>query len=125
MLGLALLLAAAPTHAASKSKANVKKVSLKKKAAPAKPAPVLPLDHSAGALSSCKKHVENMLKNPATQFVNEGAISVRKADEVRFDVAGPVRSANAGGPIGGNFACRAELIGGAVWSTKTSLDFAR
>jgi hypothetical protein len=37
-----------------------------------------------------------------------------------------VHSANASGqPIGCNFNCHAQLIGGAVWSTKTSLDLAR
>jgi hypothetical protein len=49
-----------------------------------------------------------------------------KSDAENFDVAGGVHSANASGqPIGGNFNCHAQLIGGAVWSTKTSLDFAR
>jgi muramoyltetrapeptide carboxypeptidase LdcA involved in peptidoglycan recycling len=76
--------------------------------------------------ASCKKHVENMLKSPATQFENESTIRVVKSDAENFDVAGGVHSANASGqPIGGNFNCHAQLIGGAVWSTKTSLDFAR
>ena len=32
---------------------------------------------------------------------------------------------SVGQAIGGNFNCHAQLVGGAVWSTKTSLDFAR
>jgi hypothetical protein len=54
------------------------------------------------------------------------SIKVVKADAENFDVSGPVRSADTvGQAIGGNFNCHARLIGGAVWSTKTSLDFAR
>ena len=123
VLTVTCILAAGPALAATKAK--VKKASLKK-AAPVQPVPALPIDNSVGALSSCKKHVENMLKSPATQFMGDGSIRVSQADTVKYDVTGPVRSASAGGQaIGGNFNCRAELIGGAVWSTKTSLDFAR
>jgi hypothetical protein len=118
---LALVTIAGPALGAT-THAKAKKVA--KKAAP--PAPAAPVDHSAGALASCKQHVENMLKSPSTQFDNESSLHVLKADEQNFDVAGGVHSANAiGKPIGGNFNCHAQLIGGAVWSTKTSLDFAR
>ena len=124
MVTLAVLLIAAPSFAASGAKAH--KASLKKKAAPQAPAAAAPVEPSVGALTSCKKHVENMLKSPATQFDSDNMISVSKADDANFDVHGPVHSANASGqPIGGNFQCHAQLIGGAVWSTKTSLDFAR
>jgi hypothetical protein len=120
---LALLCVAGPATAAS-THAKHKKASAKKPATAA--APAAPVDNGPAALASCKKHVENMLKSPATQFENENAIRVVKADAENFDVAGGVHSANAGGqPIGGNFNCHAQLIGGAVWSTKTSLDFAR
>src|ERR1051326_3204617 len=106
---------------AADAKAKAKKAP-RKKATPA--APAAPVDNSVGALSSCKKHVENMLKSPATQFESDSSISVTKTDAENFDVSGPVRSANASGaPIGGRFNCHAQLIGGAVWSTKTSLDF--
>ena len=65
VLTVTFVLAAGPALAATKAK--VKKASLKK-AAPVQPAPALPADNSVGALSSCKKHVENMLKSPATRF---------------------------------------------------------
>jgi len=118
---LALLTVAGSALGAS-THAKAKKVA--KKSAPA--APAVPVDNSVGALASCKKHVENMLKSPTTQFENESAMHVVKADAANFDVAGGVHSANGSGqPIGGNFNCHAQLIGGAVWSTKTSLDFAR
>ncbi len=115
ILSLTILLAAAPALAGNPV-AKATKLSLRKPA-PARPAPLpaVPVDNGIGALSSCKKHVENMLKNPATQFESDGSIRVVKTNEENFDVAGPVRSANASG----------QAIGGAVWSTKTSLDFAR
>ena len=121
---LALLTVAGPALSAD-TKAKVRKVSRKKPVATAV-APAVPVDNSAAALASCKKHVENMLQSPATQFESESAFRVVKADAKNFDVAGGVHSANKSGlPIGGNFNCHAELIGGAVWSTRTSLDFAR
>ena len=123
---LTLLFSASPVLAGNPV-AKAKKLSLRKPAA-VKPAPLpaMPVDNTIGARSACKNHVENMLKNPATQFQSDGAISVVKANEQNFDVTGPVRSAKASGQaIGGNFNCHAELIGGAVWSTKTSLDFER
>ena len=125
-LTLTILLAAGPALAGNPI-AKATKLSLRKPA-PAKPAPLpaMHVDNAIGALSSCKKHVENMLKNPATEFQSDSSIRVVKANDENFDVAGPVHSANAGGqPIGGNFNCHAQLIGGAVWSTRTSLDFAR
>src|ERR1051325_7758392 len=110
---LALVMMAEPALGATKAK---KKVAKK---APT-PAPTPPVDHAAGALASCKKHVENMLKSPATQFDNESSMRVVKVDEANFDIAGGVHAANASGqPIGGTFSCHAQLIGGAVWSTKT------
>jgi hypothetical protein len=110
------------TLALNDAKPKTRRVSLKKPPL----APAVPVDNSIGALSSCKKHVENMLKSPATQFQSESSIRVVKADAESFDVSGPVRSANTSGEaVGGNFNCHAQLIGGAVWSTKTSLDFAR
>ena len=119
---LAVVLLAGPALGATKAKKKVAKKAAKRAAPAATPAPV---DHAAGALASCKKHVENMLKSPSTQFDNDASMHVVKADEANFDISGPVHSANAGGqPIGGNFNCHAQLIGGAVWSTKTSLDFA-
>jgi hypothetical protein len=95
-------------------------------AEPQSAAPAAPADDGAGALSSCKKHVENMLKSPATQFQSDGSIRIVQLGAETFDVSGPVRSTNASGEaIGGSFACRAQRIGGAVWATRTSLDFAR
>jgi hypothetical protein len=119
---LTLLLVGDPVLGAD-AKSKQKKVSHKK---PTPAAEASPVDHRVGALSSCKKHVENMLKSPATQFDSDSSMSVVKADGESFDVTGAVHSANAtGAPIGGHFNCHAQLIGGAVWSTKTSLDFAR
>jgi len=107
----------------STAKPKAKKASLKKSVPTA---PAAPVDNSVGALASCKKHVESMLKSPATQFQSDSSINVVKADAENFDVSGPVRSANTvGQAIGGNFNCHAQRIGGAVWSTKTSLDSAR
>ena len=125
LLTLTVLLAAGPALAGNPI-AKATKLSLRKPAAKPAPLPAMPVDNISGARSACKNHVENMLKNPATQFQSDGAISVVKANEQNFDVTGPVRSAKASGQaIGGNFNCHAELIGGAVWSTKTSLDFER
>ena len=122
VVAMMLLVVAGPAIGAT-AKPKAKKASLKKSVPTA---PAAPADNSVGALASCKKHVENMLKSPATQFQSDSSINVLKADTENFDVSGPVRSANAvGQAIGGNFNCHAQLIGGAVWSTKTSLDFAR
>ena len=122
VVAMMLLVVAWPAIGAT-AKPKAKKASLKKSVPTA---PAAPVDNSVGALASCKKHVENMLKSPATQFQSDSSINVLKADTENFDVSGPVRSANAvGQSIGGNFNCHAQLIGGAVWSTKTSLDFAR
>jgi len=122
VLAMTLLVIAGPALG-STAKPKAKKASLKKSVPTA---PAAPVDNRVGALASCKKHVESMLKSPVTQFQSDSSINVVKADAENFDVSGPVRSANtAGQPIGGNFNCHAQLIGGAVWSTKTSLDFAR
>jgi len=126
LVTLTLLLFAGPALAGNPV-AKATKLSLRKPAA-VKPAPLpaMPVDNAIGARSACKNHVQNMLKSPATQFQSESAISVVKADDANFDVTGPVSSAKASGQaIGGDFHCHAQLIGGAVWSTKTSLDFER
>ena len=123
---LTLLVFAGPALAGNPI-AKATKLALRKPAAmkPA-PLPAAPVDNMIGARSACKNHVENMLKNPATQFASDDTIHVSKMDDANFDVAGPVHSAKASGQaIGGDFHCHAQLIGGAVWSTKTSLDFTR
>ena len=93
--------------------AKAKKVSEKK---PVAEAPAVSVDNGPAAVASCKKHVENMLKSPATQVENESTIRVVKSDAENFDVAGrgALRQRERQ-PIGGNFNCHAQLIGGAVW----------
>ena len=72
VLALMLLVIAGPTLG-STAKPKAKKASLKKSVPTA---PAAPVDNSVGALASCKKHVENMLKSPATQFQGDSSINV-------------------------------------------------
>src|SRR5712692_6669716 len=100
VLAMMLFVIAGPALG-STAKPKATKASLKKSVPTA---PAAPVDNTVGALASCKKHVESMLKSPATQFQSDSSINVVKADAENFDVSGPVRSANTVGQvIGGNF----------------------
>ena len=75
------------------------------------------------ALSSCKQHVESMLRESAEhRFPSDEQLKIEHPDAAAFDISGWVTSEGKGGPVQRtDFICHAAHSPGGLWTTKTSL----
>jgi len=114
--------AAAAEGAKKKAHPPAKRANKKSPAAEVQK-PATPEQDRQTALSSCKQHVESMLKESAEhRFQSDDQLKIEHPDAAAFDISGWVTTEGKGGAVQRtDFICHAAHSAGGLWTTKTSL----